>query len=206
MIIYKNLSTGATNQVNVQEIQKIEESISTIYLWKEITNESLSTFESVNNADELWIWEVTKKNLEQYEVGREEIQAKAKEILGEQFNKEISTEGNFSFEYDKTTDKYYATEVILNQMEDSFLLNKIEKTNQGYIVEIVEYLQDYTHGDKVIVRNLEQEELGQVSIYDSETKIQEIVKNNINRFNKKKIYLKVENNNLIVQKVEKVQE
>ena len=206
MIIYKNLSTGATNQVNVQEIQKIEESISTIYLWKEITNEALSTFESVNNADELWIWEVTKKNLEQYEVSREEIQAKAKEIFGGEFNKEFPTEGNSSFEYDKTTDKYYATEVFLNQMEDSFLLNKIEKTNQGYIVELVEYLQDYTNGDKVIVKNLKEEELGQVSIYDSETKMQEIVKNNINRFDKKKIYFKVENNNLIVEKVEKIQE
>ena len=206
MIIYKNLSTGATNQVNVQEIQKIEESISTIYLWKEITNEALSTFESVNNADELWIWEVTKKNLEQYEVSKEEIQTKTKEIFGEEFNREVPEEGNSSFEYDKTTNKYYPTEVILDQMEDSFLLNKIEKTDQGYIVEIVEYLQDYTNGDKVIVRNLGQEELGQVSIYDSETKMQEIVKNNINRFDKKKIYFKVENNNLIVEKVEKIQE
>lgn len=206
MIIYKNTATGATNQVNVQEIQKIEESISTIYLWKEIANEALSTFESVNNADELWIWEVTKKNLEQYEVSREEIQAKAKEIFGGEFNKEFPTEGNSSFEYDEIANKYYPTEVILDQMDDSFLLNKIEKKDEGYIVEIIEYLQDYTHGDKVIVRNLEQEELGQVGINDSETKIQEIVKNNINRFSKKKIYFKVENNNLIVQKVEKVQE
>lgn len=206
MIIYKNTATGATNQVNVQEIQKIEESISRIYLWKEITNEALPTFEDVNNVDELWIWEVTKKNLEQYEVSKEEIQTKAKEILGEEFTKEYSKEGNNSFEYDKTTDKYYATEVVLDQMEDSFLLNKIEKRDEGYIVEIVEYLQDYTNGDKVIIRNSEQEELGQVSIYDSETKMQEIVKNNINRFNKKRVYFKVENNNLIVQKVEKVQE
>ena len=64
MIIYKNTATGSTNQVNVQEIQKIEESISRIYLWEEITNDALPTFENVNNADELWIWEVTKKNLE----------------------------------------------------------------------------------------------------------------------------------------------
>lgn len=206
MIIYKNTATGATNQVNVQEIQKIEESISKIYLWEEITNEALPAFENVNNGDELWIWEVTKKNLEQYEVSKEEIQTKAKEIFGEEFNKVISQDVNSSFEYDETTNKYYPTEVILDQMEDSFLLNKIEKTDEGYLVEIVEYLQDYTNGDKVIVRNLEQEELGQASIYDSETKMQEIVKNNINRFNKKKIYFKVENNNLIVQKVEKVQE
>ena len=206
MIIYKNAATGITNQVNIQEIQKIEESISKIYLWKEITNEALPIFENVNNTDELWVWEVTKKNLEQYEVSKDEIQKKVKEVFGEEFNKQFPQEGNSSFEYDKTTNKYYPTEVILDQMEDSFLLNKIEKTDQGYIVEIVEYLQDYTNGDKVIVRNLGQEELGQVSIYDSETKIQEIVKNNINRFDKKKIYFKAENDNLIVQKVEKIQE
>ena len=139
MIIYKNTATGATNQVNVQEIQKIEESISRIYLWKEITNDALPLFENVNNADELWIWEVIKKNLDQYEVSKDEIQAREKEIFGETFNREIPKEGNSSFEYDETTNKYYATEVTLDQMEDSFLLNKIEKTDQGYIVEIVEY-------------------------------------------------------------------
>lgn len=206
MMIYKNAATGATNQVNVQEIQKIEESISKIYLWKEITNEAIPTFENVNNAQDLWGWEVTKKNLEQYEVSKEEIKTKAKEIFGEEFNKEIPKEGNSSFEYDEITNKYYPTEVILDQMEDSFLLNKIEKTDEGYLVEIVEYLQDYKNADKVIVRNLEQEELGQVSVNDSETKIQEIVKNNINRFSKKKIYFKIQNNNLVVQKVEKIQE
>lgn len=206
MIIYKNTSTGTINQVTVQEIQKIEESISRIYLWKEITNDALPAFEDVNNVSDLWIWEVTKKNLEQYEVNHEEIQTKAKEIYGETFDREFPKEGNYSFEYNEITNKYYPTEVILDQMEDSFLLNKIEKTDEGYLVEIVEYLQDYTNEDKVIVRNLGQEELGQVSINDSETKIQEIVKNNINRFDKKKIYFKVENNNLIVKRVEKVQE
>ena len=33
--------------------------------------------------------------------------------------------------------------------------------------------------------------------------MQEIVKNNIDRFSKKKVYLKTENDKLIVQKVEK---
>lgn len=206
MIIYKNTATGTTNQVNIQEIQKIEENISKIYLWKEITNEALPTFENVNNSEEVWVWEVIKKNLEQYEVSHEEIQTKAKEIFGEEFNKQFPREGNSSFEYDETSNKYFAAETILDQMEDSFLLNKIEKTNEGYTVEIIEYLQDYSQEDKVIIRNIEQEELGQVGINDSETKMQEIVKNNINRFSKKKIYFKIQNNNLIVQKVEKIQE
>lgn len=87
-------------------------------------------------------------------------------------------------------------------MEDSFLLNNIEKNKDGYIVEIVEYLEDYSEENSVIIRNLQEEEIGRVGVSDSETKMQEIVKNNIDRFGKKKVYLKTENNNLIVQKVE----
>ena len=87
-------------------------------------------------------------------------------------------------------------------MEDSFLLNNIEKNKEGYIVEIVEYLEDYSEENSVIIRNLQEEEIGRVGVNDSETKMQEIVKNNIDRFGKKKVYLKTENNNLIVQKVE----
>lgn len=206
MIIYKNVATGTINQVNVQEIQKIEESISIIYLWKEVAQESLPIFEDINNANELWIWEVIKKNLEQYEVSYEEIQSKSKEIFGEEFYKKFPIDGNSSFEYDEEINKYYSTETRLDQMEDVFILNQIEKTKEGYNVEIIEYLQDYSNEDKVIVRNLEQEELGQVSINDSETKMQEIVKNNIGRFSKKRVYFKVQKNNLIVQKVEKIQE
>ena len=88
-------------------------------------------------------------------------------------------------------------------MEDNFLLNNIEKNKEGYVVEIVEYLEDYSEENSVIIRNLQEEEIGRVGTNDSETKMQEIVKNNIDRFSKKKVYLKTENDKLIVQKVEK---
>ena len=52
----------------------MEEYISKIYMWKEITKEALPTFENINNANELWLWEVIKKNLETYETTYEEIQ------------------------------------------------------------------------------------------------------------------------------------
>lgn len=91
----------------------------------------------------------------------------------------------------------------LDDSEDTFLLNSIEKNKEGYQVEIIEYLEDYSEEESIIIRNLQEEELGRVSSQDSETKIQEIVKNNIERFSKKKVYLKTEDNRLIVQKVEK---
>lgn len=206
MIIYKNTAVGSKDNINVQEIENIENYISKIYMWKEITNEALPVFEDVNFADDLWVWEVVKKNLEKYEVTDEEIQTIATEIFGKEFNKQFPKEGNQSFEYDEISEKYLATETILDEKEDTFLLNNIKKTKEGYSIEIVEYLEDYSNENKVVVRNLQEEEIGQVGINDSETKIQEIVKNNIDRFNKKMIYLKSENDSLIVQKIEKVQE
>jgi len=54
-------------------------------------------------------------------------------------------------------------------------------------VEIVEYLENYSEEQSVIIKNLDNEEIGRVGINDSETKMQEIVKANIDRFSKKKI-------------------
>lgn len=81
MIIYKNIAINKNKSVNVQEVEQIEEYISKIYMWKEITKEALPTFENINNANELWLWEVIKKNLETYETTYEEIQQKEKNYL-----------------------------------------------------------------------------------------------------------------------------
>ena len=61
MIIYKNIAINKNKSVNVQEVEQIEEYISKIYMWKEITKEALPTFENINNANELWVWEVIKE-------------------------------------------------------------------------------------------------------------------------------------------------
>lgn len=55
MIIYKNIAINKNKSVNVQEVEQIEEYISKIYMWKEITKEALPTFENINNANELWV-------------------------------------------------------------------------------------------------------------------------------------------------------
>lgn len=204
MVIYRNIriQNNESNNVSIEEIQKVEDKISSVYMWKEVTGDALPEFQDVNNADDKWVWEVIKNNLENYEVTYEEIEEEAKLIFGENFSKEFPKEGNSSFEYNAEANKYIATEVEFDQEEDSFLLDNINKTDTGYEVEIVEYLEDYTEADTVIVKTTNEEEIGRVAISDSETNIQEIVKNNKDRFNKKKVYLKQENDNLIVQKVE----
>lgn len=203
MIIYKNIAINKNKSVNVQEVEQIEEYISKIYMWKEITKEALPTFENINNANELWLWEVIKKNLETYETTYEEIQQKGKELFGEKFEKKIPKEGNDSFYYDKESNKYLATEIVLDEEEDSFLLKDIEKEGEKYKVKIIEYIEDYSEENKVIIRNLQEEEIGRVSTSDSETKIKEIVKNNKERFSQKNIEIKKEKDNLVIEKVNK---
>ena len=203
MIIYKNIAINKNKSVNVQEVEQIEEYISKIYMWKEITKEALPTFENINNANELWVWEVIKKNLETYETTYEEIQQKGKELFGEKFERQIPKEGNDSFYYDKESNKYLATEIVLDEEEDSFLLKDIEKEGEKYKVKIIEYIEDYSEENKVIIRNLQEEEIGRVSTTDSETKIKEIVKNNKERFSQKNIEIKKEKDNLGIEKVNK---
>ena len=225
MLIFRNvkMQNSENNNVSIEEINKIEEKISSVYMWKEVTKEALPTFNNINEADDKWVWEVVKNNLENYEVTYEEIQEEAKIIFGENFNKQLPQEENSSFEYNKETNMYIATEVEFDQEENSFLLENIKKVNSeengnnnnsnnngnsngngnSYVVEIVEYLEDYSNEDSVIIKTTNEEEIGRVAISESETKIQEIVKNNKDRFTKKKVYLKTENDNLIIEKVEK---
>lgn len=202
MFLYKNILAGSKNNINVQEIENIENYILKIYMWKEITGDALPSFENINNADEKWIWEVVKKNLDNYEFTSEEIQEKAKELFGDNFNKQFPKEGNNSFQYEEKEDKYIATQTEFDEEEDAFLLNNIEKTKDGYKVEIVEFLEDYSEENNVIIRNIQNEEIEKIAENESETKIQELVKSNIDRFSKKNIYLKNLNEKLYIQKVE----
>lgn len=70
-------------------------------------------------------------------------------------------------------------------------------------MEIVEYLADYSEENNIIIKNTNEEEIGRLSVTDDETKMQEIVKSNIEKFTKKEITLKKEGDLLVVTKVEK---
>lgn len=203
MLIYKNTTITNKNNVNVQEIEKIENYISSIYMWKEITNYALPSFDNVNNADELWVWEVIKRNIEDYKIDYWQIEAKSKEIFGDEFNKKFPKNGTSGLVYNNEIDKYIATEVDLDEQEDNFLLNHIEKRDDEYIVEIIEYLEDYSSSENIIIRNIQGEEIGRISPNESETKAQEIVKNNESRFSRKKVYLNKEK--ITVKKVENIE-
>lgn len=202
MIIYKNTAVGTKDNINIQEIKKIEDYVSKIYMWREVTNEALPTFQDINQAPDIWLWEVINQNLEDYEITYDEIEQASKDIFGEEFTKLFPKEGSETIKYNEETKMYYTTGMGLDEDSDTFLLSDIKKTKEGYIVEIVEYLENYSEEQSVIIKNLDNEEIGRVGINDSETKMQEIVKSNIDRFSKKKIYLNNKEETLIVQKVE----
>ena len=207
MIVYKNM-TIKTENISIQEIENIENYINQIYMWKEVTAEALPDFDDINQADERWIWEVVKKNIEEDEPSYEQIQEKAKELFGQAFAKEFPKEGTEYLTYNEQTNQYLATEPELDQQGDLFLLNTIKKTKTGYEVEIVEYLEDYSPmlkeeaEDFVIIRNLQEEEIGRIS-GSAEEEETELVKRNIDKFSKKKLQLKLENDKLYVEKVYK---
>ncbi len=196
MYLYKTNKLKST--ITAQEVGEIEEYISQIYMWQEITENALPQFDNINNAPDIWIWEVVKKNLENYELTYEEIQDKAIEIFGENFKKQFPKEGSEYIKYQEDVNIYIATGVGLDTLEDLFFIKSINKTNKGYQVEIVEYLEDYGQamnietGDEVYdiyIKKLNHETVATIKSNEGETRAIEVVKENIEEFTKKTINL-----------------
>lgn len=196
MYIYKtNINQ---NNVTVSEVQKIEEYISKIYMWQEITEEALPKFDNINDAPDLWVWEVVKKDLEEFELDYDQIQNKAIEIFGDNFKKQFPKEGSEYIYYDENYGKYLTTGIGLDTQDDMFYIKKINKTKNGYEIEIVEYLEDYENAmgleDEnevydIYIKNLNQEIVATIKSNESETRAIEVVKENIDKFTTKKVKL-----------------
>ena len=127
------------------------------------------------------------------------MQDKAKEIFGENLKKEFPKEGYEYMEYNEETGKYYAVGTGLDNQEDVFLLNQIEKTENGYKVQIIEYLEDYSEAYNteeteynIGIKNLNDETIGTVKSTEDETNIQQLVKDNIDKFSKKEVELRTD--------------
>lgn len=205
MVIHKvTVVKKEQSQVSAGDVEKIQEYIEKIYLWKEVTNEALPVFDDINQADSKWIWEVVKNNLDDYSISYDDANKKVKELFGQECNVQLPKEGNDSFVYNEKTEKYDATNVELDNKQDSFLIDDITKTDDGFCVGIIEYLVNHENENNEIIENTNEEKIETVEISnDSDLKIHEIVKNNKDKFSKKTIYLKNENNSLVVTKVTK---
>ena len=210
--MYVNRSKSNQNLITATEVEKVEEYISKIYMWKEITGEALPKFDNINNAPDLWVWEVVKKNLENYELSYDEIQEKATQIFGNNFTKQFPKEGSEYIYYNEDLDKYITTGIGLDTQDDMFYIKKINKTKDGYEVEIVEYLEDYenamgledeTEVYDIYIKNLKQETVATIKSNEGETRAIEVVKENIDKFTTKTVKLvKGAEGKLFVESVE----
>lgn len=210
--MYINKSKSTKELLTASEVEKIEDYMSKIYMWQEVTGEALPKFKNINDAPDIWVWEVVKKNVEEYELSYDEIEQKAIELFGEQFTKQFPKEGTEYIQYDEQTQKYVITGVELDTLDDSFYIKNINKTKNGYVAEIVEYLEDYENAlgvedeseiYEIYIKNLNGETVATVKSNESETKTIDLIKENINQFTIKTVNLiKDKNENIYVQSIE----
>lgn len=209
--MYVNRSKSNQNLITATEVEKVEEYISKIYMWKEITGEALPKFDNINDAPDIWTWEVVKKDLENYELTKDEIQNKATELFGNQFKKEFPQEGTEYMQYDEKLGKYISTGIELDTLDDCFYIKNIRKTKDGYEVEIAEYLEDYVNSlgvedeneiYEIYIKNLNEETIANVKNTEDETKTIDVVKENLDKFTTKTVNLKKNSNgNIYVESV-----
>lgn len=209
--MYVNRSKSNQNLITATEVEKVEEYISKIYMWKEITGDALPKFDNINDAPDVWTWEVVKKDLENYELTKDEIQNKATELFGNQFNKQFPQEGTEYMQYDEKLGKYISTGIELDTLDDCFYIKNIRKTKDGYEVEIAEYLEDYVNSlgvedeneiYEIYIKNLNEETIANVKNTEGETKTIDVVKENLDKFTTKTVNLKKSSNgNIYVESV-----
>ena len=209
--MYVNRSKSNQNLITATEVEKVEEYISKIYMWKEITGDALPKFDNINDAPNVWTWEVVKKNLENYDLTKDEIQNKATELFGNQFKKQFPQEGTEYMQYDEKLGKYISTGIELDTLDDCFYIKNIRKTKDGYEVEIAEYLEDYVNSlgvedeneiYEIYIKNLNEETIANVKNTEGETKTIDVVKENLDKFTTKTVNLKRNSNgNIYVESV-----
>ena len=209
--MYVNRSKSNQNLITATEVEKVEEYISKIYMWKEITGDALPKFDNINDAPDIWTWEVVKKDLENYELTKDEIQNKATELFGNQFKKQFPQEGTEYMQYDEKLGKYISTGIELDTLDDCFYIKNIGKTKDGYEVEIAEYLEDYVNSlgvedeneiYEIYIKNLNEETIANVKNTEGETKTIDVVKENLDKFTTKTVNLKKNSNgNIYVESV-----
>ena len=209
--MYVNRIKSNQNLITATEVEKVEEYISKIYMWKEITGEALPKFDNINDAPDVWTWEVVKKNLENYDLTKDEIQNKATELFGNQFTKQFPQEGTEYMQYDEELGKYISTGIELDTLDDCFYIKNIRKTKDGYEVEMAEYLEDYVNSlgvedeneiYEIYIKNLNEETIANVKNTEGETKTIDVVKENLDKFTTKTVNLKKNlNGNIYVESV-----
>lgn len=217
IFVYKK-TVNKNKNVTADEVVNIQNYISRVYMWQEVTDEALPKFDNINNAPDKWLWKTVLK--EDYELTYDEIEQTATSLFGKDLTKQFPKEGIDGIVYDDEIQKYAILGMDLDSYEDSFLIKNIEKNKNEYKVEIAEYLVDYSgipDDDSdlesetspeydVYIEDLNKNQISTIKsseIVDGDTKIIEKVKENIDKFPTKTLTLnKDSKNNIHLQSVE----
>ena len=138
---------GKINQdLEGQELEfeeKIYNYISNIYLG---LNMYMPEFKNIDSANEDWIWECASKNLSNFEefemartVTKENVETSAKQLFGNDFNKEFPKEG-IEFWLEPEGDKYFRTGASIElDFYNDFEILSYKKNGSVITVNIIEY-------------------------------------------------------------------
>lgn len=142
-----------TNSENLQENMEIETIVDenefiNSYLFKIYmgTDSYIPTFTDINSADEQWIWECAYRNLINFEnlkpattVKKEEIEKSAKQLFGDNFNKEFPKEGLEFWLEPQGNEYFYATASTEKDFYNDYVILSTESKNNLITATIVEY-------------------------------------------------------------------
>lgn len=204
LTMFFNTRNNIKNQeIEIGEIEEIEEYISKIYMWEEVTNEALPCFDSIEKAQDKWVFEVIKKNIDDYDdLTYDKIINKGKEIFGSEFNRKYNLELNIFIE-SEDEGKYLPSDTKLDNINDTFIIDEIKKEKDKYNVQIIEYQEDYSEEKiEIEIKNLKGEKIFSVKGEEERQKIVEEVKKNKEKFNIKSIQLEKTSNGIIVKSVQ----
>ena len=80
MFFYRK-SERKQREVTLEDVEKVENYVNKLYKWKEVTGEALPTFDNINDAPDIWVWEVVKDYLESYQLTYSQIQERSKRFF-----------------------------------------------------------------------------------------------------------------------------
>lgn len=135
----KNESQNKVEQLTNLERVSIEEYIEKIYLYGTIG--VIPNFTNINETDEEWIWYVAFWQCNNKDVAyKYEINSNAKELFGSNLKKEVGNE--ILGAYWDEEGEYFSVKPMGLMVADEphYIVNSIEKNQNKYTVEIVEYI------------------------------------------------------------------
>lgn len=134
----KNESQNQVEQITNLERVSIEEYIGKIYLYGTIG--AMPNFTDINKTDEEWIWYVAFWQCKNKDVAyKYEINSNAKELFGSNLKKEVGNE--ILGAYWDSEGEYFSVKPMGLMVADEphYVVYSIEKNQNKYTVEIVEY-------------------------------------------------------------------